>query len=341
VPEQAFILFHEVMHCVFGDPTLMHNWFKKGSIFIGNNDWPFEPDALNIAMDFVINAQLIAGKCGHYNKDWLYEPKYSKEGMEAAVDVYQLVLRDRKVSEQQTHTFDMVLPPGWKDGRPPDQVKRDPDQWAGVIASAALAADMQGKLPGNLKRLIGEILDPKVSWQDHLRTTMMRVNGDDALDWTQADRRMLVRDQFGFEPIFFGRPTGFGAGTVVIAVDTSGSIGPVQLDQFFGEMRGIIQDINPREVVIIECDAEVGDVFFLEEIDQLEEWRAKELSGGGGTAFAPVFEEINKRGLQPDMLVYLTDLYGSFPKEEPDYPTIWGCISNVKKAPFGEVVSID
>jgi hypothetical protein len=43
-------------------------------------------------------------------------------------------------------------------------------------------------------------------------------------------------------------------------------------------------------------------------------------------------------GLVPDVLVYLTDMYGPFPRD-PGYPTIW-CASTDVKAPFGETVKI-
>jgi predicted metal-dependent peptidase len=172
------------------------------------------------------------------------------------------------------------------------------------------------------------------------RATIMRVNGSDGLDWSQADRRMLVRGHIGHDPIYFGRPMGFGAGTIVIGCDTSGSIGDKQINQFFGELKGIFEDLNPREVVIMWCDARVHRVDYLEEVGDLDTVREKGAPGGGGTSFVPVFERIEKLGLDPDMLVYLTDMYGTFPKEAPDYPVIWGSIGG-KEAPFGEMVFID
>jgi predicted metal-dependent peptidase len=341
VPEQAFVMAHETMHCVFNDPILLHNWIKKGSVKVGTTDWPCDPNLLNIAMDFVINALLIEGKVGRFNSKWLYDAKFSKEGKEAAVNVYEQVLKEATVPSGAQ--FDFLLAPGAAKGEEPEEKCKERDElsWQQSIAAAAQAADMQGKLPSSMKRLIGEILDPKVSWQDHLRATVMRVSGSDGLDWSQADRRMLVRDRIGHEPIYFGRPTGFGCGTVVVGCDTSGSIGDKQIDQFFGELRGIFEDLNPREVVIMWCDAKVHRVDFCEEVGDLDVVRCKGAPGGGGTSFVPVFNRVEKLGLQPDMLIYLTDMYGTFPTEAPDYPTIWGSISPVKEAPFGEVIHVE
>src|SRR5262245_23959316 len=36
IQEQAFIICHEVMHCVYSDPQLMYRWNKAGNVVIGN-----------------------------------------------------------------------------------------------------------------------------------------------------------------------------------------------------------------------------------------------------------------------------------------------------------------
>jgi predicted metal-dependent peptidase len=57
----------------------------------------------------------------------------------------------------------------------------------------------------------------------------------------------------------------------------------------------------------------------------------------GGTEFAPCFEWLDDRGIQPQALVFLTDLYGSFPPCAPAYPVLWASTGS-RKAPFGEVI---
>jgi predicted metal-dependent peptidase len=39
--------------------------------------------------------------------------------------------------------------------------------------------------------------------------------------------------------------------------------------------------------------------------------------GGGGTEFGPCFDWLDEHGIQPQTLVFLTDLYGSFPPSAP------------------------
>ena len=59
--------------------------------------------------------------------------------------------------------------------------------------------------------------------------------------------------------------------------------------------------------------------------------------GGGGTEFGPCFEWLDERGIRPQALVFLTDLYGSFPPCAPVYPVLWASTGG-QKAPFGEVI---
>ncbi len=49
--------------------------------------------------------------------------------------------------------------------------------------------------------------------------------------------------------------------------------------------------------------------------------------GGGGTDFRPPFEWLEENQIVPRALVYLTDGYGPFPEQEPNFPTLW-CINN-------------
>jgi predicted metal-dependent peptidase len=124
-------------------------------------------------------------------------------------------------------------------------------------------------------------------------------------------------------------------GRIVIAVDTSGSIDGVLLSQFTAEMRSIVEDMQPSTTDVMYCDAKVHRVDSFERGEAL----TIEAAGGGGTSFAPVFEAVEQADEQPVVLVYLTDLYGSFPQDAPSYPVIWAVYSPETNVPFGDVVS--
>jgi len=365
--ERAFILFHEVLHCVFGDCILNQAWLQAGQLHVGGEVLPYGPELMNVAADYVINAVLIEGKAGKFNPEWLYDRAITPDGNRAAVDIYAQLYKEAiagfgkgkgaggkgmpgkggipiPVPPSVTgKRFDKHLAPGAKDGKDPSEAvkERNDAKFKAAIQSAATVAEQQGKLPSTLKRLIHDVLNPKVPWQEHLRSALNRANGAEGLDWRYADKRMIARDYVGHSPVYFARASGHSAGTIVIAVDTSGSIGQKELDSFFAEMTGILNDLSPERVVIMQCDADVGAVDEITDLSELDEWRVKGLIGGGGTDFCPVFKEVAKRGIQPDALVYLTDLFGTFPKKEVGYPVIWGVIGECTNAPFGEIVSIN
>lgn len=342
--ERIFICAHEIMHCIWNHCGLMHSFMRRGKVsYPDGTSLPYDQETMNIATDLVINDCLIESKVGLFNKDWLHDPSYAV-AKDSAIDAYRKVYRQRQGRGKKPGDgpkgkgFDEHLPPGTSQGKDPTTTAsgRNDVEWATQVAAAANAARLQGKLPAGLERLLGELLEPQVDWKDKITALFARKVGSGSYDWRRADRRLIVRD------IYAPGRSGFGAGCVVIAVDTSGSIGDNELQMFFGEMGGILDDVKPRRMVVIWCDAAVNRVDEVEEATDLVALKKKGAPGGGGTNFIPVFEEIAKMGLEPDALVYLTDGYGSFPREAPGYVTIWGNISTPGSVsyPFGDVVDI-
>jgi hypothetical protein len=232
--------------------------------------------------------------------------------------------------------FDELLPP------PIDPVtgKEDlPDEmeFKEAVARAAAAAKAMGKLPSQLKKRVDELLEPQVNWRDHLRMVVTGRIGARHETWDRPNRRRLVLNPMVVMP---GK-RGYGANLVVVALDTSGSIygSPKALEAFFSEVAGILADVKPRRVILIECDASIGRVSEAGTLDELDYSRKQGVTGGGGTSFIPPFEYLAKEQLRPDTLVYLTDLVGQFP-DKPDYPVVW-CTILDGPVPFGDKVFVD
>jgi predicted metal-dependent peptidase len=339
--ERIFICTHEIMHCIWNHIVLMHSFHRRGKVsYPDGTTLPYDQETMNRAADFVINDCLIESKIGLFNKDWLHDPKLAT-GHDSVIDAYKKVYKAYPPGKKFIGGtgFDEHLPPGTSQGKDANEAAsgRNEVEWATQIAAAANAAKAQGKLPAGLERLLGEVLEPKVDWKEKIVSLFARKVGSGSSDWRRADRRLIVRD------IYAPGRSGFGAGTVVIGIDTSGSIGEKELNMFFAEMAGILEDVRPRRLVVMWCDAKVQRVDEIEEATDLTSLRKKGAPGGGGTMFEPVFDEIKKMGLEDvDALVYLTDGYGSFPKVAPNYPVIWGSISGpgAVNYPWGDVVDI-
>ena len=82
------------------------------------------------------------------------------------------------------------------------------------------------------------------------------------------------------------------------------------------EVRSILEGQGPERVYVLYFDAVV------QKVETYEAGQRIDLNpvGGGATEFGPCFEWLDERGIRPQCLVFLTDLYGSFPPSGPAYP---------------------
>jgi predicted metal-dependent peptidase len=234
-------------------------------------------------------------------------------------------------------SWDEHLDPGASEGKQPSEaVQRSPQEWQNAVASALVVSRAQGKLPAALEHMFKAFLEPKVDWTEHIHGIVARKVGSGGYDWNKPDRRLITRD------IVIPGRSGFGVNCVVLGADSSGSIygDPDVLDIWLGECKGILEDLRPRKMFLLWCDAKIQRVDELDAPDDLDWVRMKGAKGGGGTSFVPVFDWIEEHHLQPDCLLYLTDMMGTFPRVAPRYPVIWGSIFPGKAAPFGDVVHV-
>lgn len=347
--ERIFVVAHEIAHGIFGHVESMQRFKQIGKVaYSDGKEIPYDHETMNKAMDYVINDMLIESKIGQYNTNWLHD-KVIATHEDSVLTAYRRLYQDNQQNNggkggasqasqgKGQQGFDDHLAPGTTTGQDPAQAAagRNDVEWKTAIAGAVASARAQGKLPSALERALTEVLEPQVDWREKIIGFFARKPGGGTYNWRSADRRLITRN------IIAPARSGYGAGPVVVAVDTSGSIGEKELAFFFGEMGGILDDVRPTMLYVIWCDAKVHRVDELENGADLLELRAKKAPGGGGTAFEPVFAQIQDLGITPDALVYLTDGYGSFPSSAPSYPVLWGDISGGKvNYPFGEVVEI-
>lgn len=343
--ERVFIVAHEIMHCIFNHCAIGFQMAMRGKVAYPDGlELEYNDKMMNVALDLVINDGLIESKTGQFNKSWLHDPKIATN-KDSGTEAY------RKIYEQQKggkgggkpppmggggQGFDEHLAPGTsqgKDGVTASQ-QRNEAEWQTALSQAMNAAKAQGKLPANLERMFGDILNPTVDWREKIQSLFARKVGAGTYDWRKPDRHFITRD------IYAPARSGFGAGTVIVGVDTSGSIGPKELDMFFAEMAGILEDVRPRQLLVVWCDAQIGRVDECDEPGDLNHVRSLGAPGGGGTSFIPVFEYAASLGSEIDALVYLTDGMGTFPDVAPSYPVIWGSIYPQSQYPFGDVVDI-
>jgi predicted metal-dependent peptidase len=127
-----------------------------------------------------------------------------------------------------------------------------------------------------------------------------------------------------------------GVGEICIAVDCSGSINARQLGPFEAEVRSILAGQQPRLVHVLYFDTEV------QKVETYEAGQPVKLTpiGGGGTDFRSCFHWLGERKITPQTLVFLTDLWGTFPGDVPPYPVLWASTGK-REVPFGQVIPME
>ena len=272
-----------------------------------------EPKRWNAACDFVTNPILKDANM-RLGDNWLYDPAYI--GM-SADEVYAKLPDDCGEAQDEI----LLAAGGTQD------TEQTALEWKLATIQAAKVAQGQGQLPSSLQKILNDVLTPNIPWKDVLATFMTERVKDD-YSWRRPN------PFYSSSGVYLPVMDGVGMGEIVIGLDTSGSVLDV-IDEFGSTVKDICAAARPQRVHVIYCDSQVNRV------DVFERGQTLNFSavGGGGTDFRPVFEYVKNNSIDPACLLYLTDMYGSFPDQSPGYPTLWCATSDVR-GPFGDTLRI-
>ncbi|MBK5931071.1 DUF2201 family putative metallopeptidase [Halochromatium salexigens] len=211
----------------------------------------------------------------------------------------------------------------------PDEQETLQVQWQQRMAGAAQQAMQAGRLSGELKRLIDHLLQPQLPWRMLLARYMNALSRHD-YSWSRPSRREGAH----LLPSLRSQHI-----ELVVALDTSGSIKDAEMQAFIDEVDALKAQVQ-AQVILLPCDSALcpGAPFRFEPWERFE--RPRDLQGGGGTNFRPVFQWVQDQGLSPDLLVYFTDADGRFPDHEPHYPVIW-LVKGRSSVPWGQRVQLN
>lgn len=154
------------------------------------------------------------------------------------------------------------------------------------------------------------------------------VRGKSSVDWRRvikifgcSSRRTSVMNTMKRVSRRFGTAPGTRIKkrtSLMVIIDTSGSIGPVELSRFLAEVNGIWR--AGAEIELVEADNKVRRTskYRGQDIDQLQ--------GGGGTDFDPAITYASSRQML-DGVIYLTDGLGSL-SVTSRRPVLWVIIAD-------------
>ena len=289
-----------------------------------------DPIVWNMAGDYVINSLLI--KTGFtIPEGGLYDPKLGKLATEQA---YEKLIKDPPNGGNNPLGDDVRLPGSLTDehkGGAPGDIRAAQQKTTQILAKAKTATEMSqeaGQIPGEIGRMIDELLDPVLDWNKHLTRFFCDIVKTD-YSWKRPNKRFMPNYYLPSQ----GVPT---IGNVICGIDLSGSINQEQLTEIYSEIESIRVTFQPKELTIIGCDYIIaqGDIRTISEFDSIMDLKWN--GGGGGTSFLPVMEYCKKN--PPSVLLYFTDLYAENLTDEPDFPNLWICYSNHRPQGIGETI---
>ena len=231
----------------------------------------------------------------------------------------------------------------WEESDPEEQKDRILSLVSDVFNN--LDDKQRGAMPGALIEQIKALLaPPAINWKQILRKMIGSVPVPHRKTRRRLNRRQPERgDLSGRLPRRIV--------DIVVAIDTSGSMGSREISYCLNEIFNMVKDYEGSKVTIVECDMEIGKIY---EAKKLTDVQTK-VSGRGGTAFTPVIEYINGEPeyqkfknagkFRNSLLVYFTDGYGEHEIPKPKtYRNMWVVMEDEKnlsvKEPYGDVKSL-
>ena len=305
----------------------------------------------NMAADYVVNDMIVSLKdktIAKLPEGGCYDPKYHNMNMR---EVYRLLKEEQEsggkkqgnesgegesLSEGSGYSFDEhdIDGEGSANEMTPEEAKALEARIDRAVREGALLA---GRLGVELPRAVTDLLTPKVDWREALREFVTSsCKGKDEYTWRKFNRRLLPNDMY--------LPTveDESIGEIVVAIDTSGSIGQEQINEFATELVSICEVVTPDAIRILWWDTMVhGEQVFTDNYTNIGQM-LKPL-GGGGTRVACVSEYINNKKVEAEAVLVFTDGYvEQSPKWDINAPTLWLVTDNTGwQPPAGKKVIVN
>jgi predicted metal-dependent peptidase len=202
------------------------------------------------------------------------------------------------------------------------ELARDIDE---AIRQGAMAA---GKMGGTGNRDLDELLQPQVDWREVLREFIQTTcAGNDYSTYARPNRRLMSQGII--------MPSGISeqVGELVIAIDTSGSIGQRELTAFLSEVKGVCDTVKPDKLRLLYWGSSVvGDeAYDMHDLDNLV--KSTKPMGGGGTNVNCVTQYMADESIRPQACIVLTDGYLYSGWGSWTCPVLWAILDNKGAVP--------
>ena len=330
--ELAFVVLHECMHKIYRHLTTWRKLYEEDKYLA------------NCACDFVINLELFdMDKEGRYiarpvkngKPIGLLDEKY--RGMNTK-QVYDLLKQEQDENGGGFgNNFDEHDWDGAENMTEAEKKELYKEVEQAIRQGAMTHQKLNGNGAGGMSRELGELLEPKVNWREQLREYVKSIcAGKDASSWRRVNRRYIGQD------IYMPTLISERVGHIVIGIDTSGSIGGKELNDFLSEVKGVAEEVSPEKIDLLYWDGEVAghETYDSATLGSLVD--STKPKGGGGTSPSCVSQYLKDKGIKPECTIMLTDGYvGSDWGSEWESPLLWVIVGgNNATAPNGKTIHI-
>jgi len=295
----------------------LHIALKQISRF--KNEYKDDPQLVNMSADYIVNDIIVnlndKTHC-RLPQGGLYDEKYHNWSLR---EVYNDLKQEREDNPTgfsaksdgvlDEHDFDNAQEMTTQEV---EQLSKDIDR---ALRQGGILA---GKLGSKVPRNIEDLLIGKVDWKDVLREFINnQTRGSDEYTWRRYNKRLMAND------IYLPSLMNETVGELVIAIDTSGSIGNRELSAFASELVSICDVSCPEKIRVLWWDTEVHgeQLFTAENYHQIDSLLKPQ--GGGGTNANCVAKYIAKQNIEAEAIIVFTDGYFDTPKWNISTPTLW------------------
>ena len=329
------LILHENLHVALKQITHGRSMFKDN------------PKLANLAADFVVNDVIVNITATLPNSrerlvelpdGGFYDPMFHDWSMRQVFNYLKKNCKDKnseKDGEVEVNGKTYDLSNGDEHDFPTEGDTKDiNDKVDRALREGGMLA---GRMGGNMPRVISDLLTPKVDWREALREFVSSaMKGKDEFTWRRMNKRHLAND------VYLPSMENETIGEIIVAIDTSGSIGSHEITEFATELASICDVVSPERVRVLWWDTKVhGEQIFDGQYNDIASLLKPR--GGGGTRASCVNEYINQEKLTAECVLMFTDGY-----LESDLhwaiscPTLWMITRNNSfEPPMGKSVFFD
>jgi len=290
--ELRFLILHECYHKMYQHLTTWKHLYDKHA------------QVANAACDYVINVQLVDGDNGEgfikMPKVGLFDEQY--RSMDTA-QVFHKIYDSLPEGDDGRGVGNSLDDHGWEEAEQLSEEEKG-DLEREVEEAIRQGVLVAGKLGSGGARDLEALLKPQIDWRDVLREFISTTcAGNDFSTWSRPNRKFISTGVY--------MPSGISqsVGELVVAVDTSASIGQHELTTFLSEIKSVCDNVRPDRIRLLYWDTEVcaDETYNLTETDTLVQ--STKPAGGGGTDVLCVTRYMEENGIKPQAVIVFTDGY--------------------------------